>query len=73
MMVHRWIKEIKVHYKINVSKWGQHLFATAEHSLTNEKAARAMVDLFKEKFLEEEGYKISLTRYETRGYSVDIG
>ena len=59
-----------MYYEINVSLNGQHLFATAERSATNEWTAEKLYKLFKEKFPEENGYKISMTRWEKIGHEV---
>lgn len=61
-----------MYYEINVSKNGQHLFATAERSVTNNLKAKEVYNLFKEKFPESEGYEISVTRWEKVGKSVDM-
>lgn len=61
-----------MYYEINVALNGKHLFATAERSVTNEWKAKDLYKLFKEKFPETEGYKISVTKWEKVGYSVDM-
>lgn len=61
-----------MYYEINVSKDGKHLFATAERSITVEWEAERIYKLFKEKFPESEGYKISITRWEKVGKTIDI-
>lgn len=61
-----------MYYEINVSKNGQHLFATAERSVTNNLKAKEVYNLFKEKFPESEGYEISVTRWEKVGKPIDM-
>lgn len=61
-----------MYYEINVSLNGQHLFATAERSITVEWKAKEIYKLFKEKFPESEGYKISVTRCEKIGYPMNM-
>ena len=56
-----------MYYEINVALNGRHFFATAKRSLTNEIAARAMFDLFRSKFPEADGYRVSLTRWKESG------
>lgn len=55
------------YYEINVSLNGYHLFATHPRSLKTEDNANKMVILFKMKFPESQGYKISMTHWEGRG------
>lgn len=55
-----------MHYEINVSLDGYHLFGTHERSLTDERKAKQVYALFCSKFTVKDGYEISLTRYETR-------
>lgn len=47
-------------YEINVSKNGQHYFATAERSLSSLAKALDMVRHFKSIFPETDGYRIDL-------------
>ena len=61
-----------MYYEINVSKNGKHLFATAERSITVSWEAEHIYNLFKEKFPENEGYKITVTRWEKVGKIMDI-
>lgn len=56
-----------MYYEINVSLNGKHLFATAEHSITNETKMEDIYKLFLEKFPENEGYKLDVTRWEKAG------
>ena len=61
-----------MYYEINVSKDGKHLFATAERSITVSWEAEQIYNLFKEKFPESEGYKISVTKWEKVGKQIDM-
>lgn len=61
-----------MYYEINVSKDGKHLFATAERSVTIGWEAEKIYNLFTEKFPESEGYKITVTRWETIGKEIDM-
>ena len=61
-----------MYYEINVSLTGKHLFATAEHSVASIYGVKKLYRIFKEKFPEEEGYKISITEWNKVGKSIDI-
>ena len=60
-----------MYYEINVSLNGRHLFATAERSATNEREAKRLYNLFKEKFPEAEGYDITITKWEKIGEIIE--
>ena len=59
-------------YEINVSKDGNHLFATHERSTRHEVETVKLTELFVEKFPESEGYKISVSYKPEIGYGTDI-
>ena len=59
-----------MHYEINVSENGQHLFATHERSLTTLGRVKKLYKRLKAAFPEAEGFAITVTRYETIGYGV---
>ena len=61
-----------MYYEINVSLNGKHLFATAERSITDIHKANTVCKLFKEKFPEEEGYKITMTKWEKVGKFIEV-
>ena len=61
-----------MYYEINVTLNGKHLFATAERSITNKWKLKEVYDIIKNKFPKEEGYDISVSKYETIGKSVDV-
>ena len=55
--------------EINVAKDGRHFFATAERSIPTypPESYEEVLRTFKEKFPESEGYKISATKWTSRG------
>ena len=55
------------YYRINVSLNGKYLFATEQGGITGEAKAREVFKLLKEKFPEEEGYKVDVTSWESAG------
>ena len=61
-----------MYYEINVSLNGKHLFATAERSIVNTMQLQKVYGLFKEKFPEEDGYKISVTEWNKIGKEVGM-
>lgn len=61
-----------MYYEINVSLNGNHLFATADRSITTMNKAKRVYELFKEKFPESEGYKIDVTYWEKTGRLVEM-
>lgn len=58
-----------MHYEINVALNGSHLFATHERSIVDKEKLEELKKLFKEKFPESEGYSLSFTRWEKKGYA----
>lgn len=63
---------LNMYYEINISLNGKHLFATAEHSITNPYKVEKIYNLFKEKFPESEGYKIDITEWNKIGKPIDM-
>lgn len=61
-----------MYYEINVSLNGKHLFATAERSITDINKANMVYKLFVEKFPEEDGYKINVTKWDKVGKLVEM-
>ena len=61
-----------MYYEINVSHNGKHLFATAERSLTTREDMEKLYGIFKEKFPEYDGYKVSVTYWEKIGQPVKL-
>lgn len=62
-----------MHYEINVSLNGAHLFATAPRSCTDESDARRVYAELDKRFPVEEGFSITVTRYSTSGSIIDLG
>lgn len=56
-----------MYYEINVSLNGQHFFATAERSITEEAKAKLVLGIFRNVFPETAGYKISCTFWRKEG------
>ncbi len=56
-----------MHYEINVSRFGQHFFATAPRSLDTLEDACRMFELFKDKFPLGDGFALRLTSWEQHG------
>lgn len=61
-----------MHYEINVSHNGKHLFATAERSLTTLGEAKRVYDKIKKVFPESEGFKLTVTKWQMVGEAVDL-
>jgi hypothetical protein len=61
-----------MYYEFNVAKNGRHFFATAERSVTTETEAEVMHNVLTEKFPKSEGYSVSCTCWEKKGYSVEF-
>lgn len=60
-----------VHYEINVSQNGVHLFATHKRSLQTEEDARRVYSLFLNKFPKVNGYLVTCTRWDCIGTSMN--
>lgn len=61
-----------MYYTINVSLYGRHFFATAEHSCQDEEKARGLYRIFCEKFPESEGYHVTVTEWQNVGRKTDF-
>ena len=61
-----------MYYEINVSLNGRHLFATSNRSITDKWTLEKVYKVLKEKFTEEEGYKLMVTKIETIGREVNM-
>lgn len=61
-----------MYYEINVTLNGKHFFATAERSITNRGDLNNKLKIFIDKFPKEEGYEISVTKWEKVGVTVNI-
>lgn len=60
-----------MYYEINVSKDGKHLFATDKRSIEFYWELEKIYLIFEQKFPEYEGYKITVTKWETRGWVIE--
>lgn len=57
-----------MYYRINVSLNGRHFFATADHSITTELQAKAIMKDFKQRFTAGEGFEITCTLWQKVGH-----
>ena len=64
------------YYRINVSQKGKYLFATENGEggggITQKEDARKVTEIFKKKFPESEGYKVSVTYYQSYGTYIEF-
>jgi fibrillarin-like rRNA methylase len=58
-------------YEINVSKDGQHFFATNERSIRSADKAKEVFTTFKQKFLEEDGFKVTVSLHKESSVYLD--
>ena len=58
------------YYRINVSKNGKYLFATEQGCITLDFEAKRLTELLREKFPQSEGYKVSVTKWESKGTTI---
>lgn len=56
-----------MHYEINVTLNGVHLFATAPRSLLTEEKAGYVFDILQGNFPESDGYRVTCSKIETVG------
>lgn len=61
-----------MNYEINISKNGNHFFATNERSLTHVDKASEVLEVLKTKFPKSEGYAITITATRSVGYGLNI-
>jgi hypothetical protein len=59
-------------YEINVTLNGTHFFATAERSIQDTATLGKVLAVIQTKFPQSEGFAITVTRWEKRGYFVDL-
>ena len=62
-----------MYYEINVALNGKHFFATAQRSIRDEYTATLLFTLFREKFPEIDGYKVTCTQWSTVGTPIQFG
>lgn len=55
------------HYEINISRNGQHVFATHERSLYRKHQANMVFNLLRKKFPKQEGYEVTIIYWEIIG------
>lgn len=58
------------HYEINIALNGKHLFTTEPKSVTNSSELVRIMNVFEEKFPSEEGFEITVTKWESKGIPV---
>lgn len=58
-------------YEINVSKGGRHYFATHKRSISTIEKATAIRDRLKLAMPEEEGFRYTITQWQTTGVEVE--
>ena len=61
-----------MHYEINVSKAGQHYFATAERSIATCYKAKQLYLKLKAAFPEDQGYRINVRMWMSKLTEVDV-
>jgi hypothetical protein len=61
-----------MYYEINVSLNGTHFFATDKRSAQSTHQAKALVATFRKAFPKAEGYRITVTKWETLGQTFDL-
>lgn len=61
-----------MYFEVLVTLNGRHFFATAERSIRDRVTLEKVVSVFRECFTAENGYEITVTRWETVGTSVEI-
>ena len=64
------------YYRINVSQNGRYLFETENGEngggITREEDAKKIIEIFKIKFPESEGYNINVTHWKTSGTHIEF-
>ena len=61
-----------MYYEVIVALNGRHFFATAERSITDRATLEKVLDVFRECFTAENGYEISVTKWEKVGQIIEI-
>ena len=62
---------IQPHFEINVALNGEHIFATAPHSIVNRWDLEKVYPIIHAKFPEEEGYSLSIMKVNCYGQAVN--
>lgn len=60
-----------MYYEINVSKDGKHLFSTDKRSVEFYWRLERVYRIFEQKFPKYEGYKITVIKWEERGFEIN--
>jgi hypothetical protein len=60
-----------MHYEINVSLNGRHLFATHERSCRSIEEVKRVLEEITKRFPKEEGFAITIHRYDNSGQQID--
>jgi hypothetical protein len=60
-----------MYYEINVSQNGQHFFATAKRSISDPLRLKEVYEALASRFSKEDGFELSITRYEELGRKID--
>lgn len=60
-----------MHYEINVSQNGRHLFATHERSCRSFEECKAVLTEIMQRFPKEEGFDVKIFRYDNTGQEIN--
>jgi hypothetical protein len=60
-----------MHYEINVSHEGRHLFATHERSIRSVEECKRVLEEVVKRFPKEDGFTVTVTRYDNVGKNID--
>lgn len=60
-----------LYWEINVSRDGEHMFATADRSATYGEKAQQLYTEIRKRFPESEGFKVTVTKWEQLGSELD--
>lgn len=60
-----------MHYEINVSQNGKHLFATHERSCRSLEECKTVLSEIVKRFPKEDGFSVTINRYENVGQEID--
>jgi hypothetical protein len=65
--------EMSIYYEINVARGGNHYFATAPRSITSNEQARRVYSDFIVRFPVNEGFRVTVTKWENVGTNMQWG
>lgn len=60
-----------MHYEINVSESGRHLFATHARSIPSVEECKRVLEEIVKRFPESDGFKVTVTKYMNNGQEID--